>query len=76
MQAKKVLVTGASGFIGAHCVLDLLAHDYQVRATVRTLQRAQELTTLLKQHAPNHTIDLAYADLMRDDGWHDAVQGC
>ncbi|MEO1288801.1 MAG: NAD-dependent epimerase/dehydratase family protein, partial [Chloroflexota bacterium] len=23
-----------------------------------------------------HTIDLAYADLMRDDGWHDAVQGC
>ncbi len=32
----KVLVTGASGFIGLHTVLHLLQCGYRVRATVRT----------------------------------------
>ena len=34
-----VLVTGGSGFIGSHCILQLLAAGYRVRTTVRSLGR-------------------------------------
>lgn len=29
-SGKTILVTGGSGFVGSHCVLELLEHDYQV----------------------------------------------
>lgn len=31
---EKVLVTGATGFIGLHCIAQLLQQDYQVVGTV------------------------------------------
>jgi uncharacterized protein YbjT (DUF2867 family) len=34
-ERKLVLVTGANGFVGSHCVLQLLQLGYSVRATVR-----------------------------------------
>ena len=33
-----VLVTGGSGFIASHTILQLLAAGYQVRTTVRSLE--------------------------------------
>ena len=34
-----VLVTGGSGFIGSHCIVQLLAAGHTVRTTVRSLER-------------------------------------
>ncbi len=34
-----ILVTGGSGFIGSHAILQLLAAGHQVRTTVRSLKR-------------------------------------
>jgi nucleoside-diphosphate-sugar epimerase len=34
-----ILVTGGSGFIGSHSILQLLAAGHQVRTTVRSLKR-------------------------------------
>ena len=34
-----VLVTGGSGFIASHAILQLLGAGYQVRTTVRNLSR-------------------------------------
>ena len=34
-----VLVTGGSGFIGSHCILQLLSAGHRVRTTVRNLKR-------------------------------------
>ena len=39
MSGELVLVTGGSGFIGAHCILQLLNAGYRVRTTVRSLLR-------------------------------------
>ena len=43
----KVLVTGGSGFVGVHCVLQLLAAGHDVRATVRSLKREAGVRAML-----------------------------
>ncbi len=72
-----VLVTGASGYIAGHCVNELLEHGYRVRGTVRNLsdtRKTEHLHALAARHGTS--IDLVQADLSRDDGWPQAVEGC
>ena len=44
-----VLVTGGSGFIGSHLLLQLLAAGHTVHTTVRDLKREPEVRALLKE---------------------------
>ena len=74
-----VLVTGGSGFIGAHCILQLLNAGHQVRTTIRDLKREPDVRAMLKQGAytgpPDRVVFFA-ADLEIDTGWPQAVAGC
>ena len=65
-----VLVTGASGFVGMHCILQLLEKGYRVKGTVRSLAKADHLRQILQQHS-QHTdrLELVEANLMQDAGW-------
>ena len=49
MSGEQVLVTGGSGFVGAHCILALLAAGYRVRTTVRSLSREPEVRAMLEK---------------------------
>jgi nucleoside-diphosphate-sugar epimerase len=73
-----VLVTGGSGFIGSHCILQLLAAGHRVRTTVRSAKRESDVRALLKQGGaePGDALTFAIADLESDVGWADAVAGC
>ena len=74
-----VLVTGASGFIGLHCVLQLLEQGYRVRGTVRNEGRADEVREAMVANLGSGVtprLELVEADLTRDEGWADAVRGC
>lgn len=77
---RKVLLTGASGYIGKHITLELINQGYEVRASVRSLSRAQEVRDAVAPYVTSG-IDLTKKltfvelDLEKDSGWSDALNG-
>ena len=64
-----VLVTGATGFIGAHVVMELLSRGIAVRAMMRDVQLAE-------MFPKSDLLEVAKADLFDIDSLRSAVQGC
>jgi nucleoside-diphosphate-sugar epimerase len=78
MNEELVLVTGGSGFVGAHCIDQLLRAGYRVRTTVRNLKREPDVRAMLTVAGSPRQDALSFvaADLNADAGWNEAVDGC
>lgn len=78
MNNKLVLVTGGTGFIAQHCILELLSRGYRVRTTVRSLSREADVRSNLKTGGAELGDNLSFvtADLSDDSGWNKAAAGC
>ncbi len=74
----RVLVTGGSGFVGSHAILQLLEAGHEVRTTIRNLKKEPDVRALLKTGGaePGSALSFFAADLEKDDGWADAAEGC
>jgi dihydroflavonol-4-reductase len=76
LSSKPILVTGASGFVALHTIIQLLQQGYKVRATLRTLSREAEVReTLSKYVQANGRLEIIFGDLEQDTGWDDAMIG-
>jgi nucleoside-diphosphate-sugar epimerase len=75
MSGESVLVTGGSGFIGSHTILNLLGAGYRVRTTVRSPEREATVRELLGAESSD-ALSFVIADLTDDAGWGEAVSGC
>lgn len=73
-----VLVTGGTGFVGVHCILQLLQKGYTVKTTLRSLNRKNEVIDMLKVGGLTSFENLSFieADLTNDSNWTEAVNGC
>ena len=62
---SKVLVTGGSGFVGAHVILQLVNAGHEVRTTVRNLNRESAVRAMLKAggQEPGDSLSFLAADL-------------
>jgi nucleoside-diphosphate-sugar epimerase len=78
MSDQLVLVTGGSGFVGTHCIIQLVQAGYRVRTTVRSLAREADVRAMLKTGGvePGDALEFVAADLTSDGGWPEAVAGC
>jgi len=72
-----VLVTGGTGFLGAHVIARLLADGHDVRTTVRSLSRRAEVESMLATAKAPRAAGVSFfrADLTAGAGWAEAVAG-
>lgn len=74
---NKVLVTGGTGFLGMHIIANLLEKGYEVRTTVRSLDKIDKVTDTMKaHHLPIEKLSFVEADLSKDAHWKEAMEGC
>jgi len=76
-MTSTVLVSGATGFVGLHTVIQLLQAGHTVRGTLRSPKREAEVRESVARHVDaNDRLSLHQCDLMNDDGWDEAISGC
>lgn len=77
IDARPVLVTGATGFVAKHCIAALLRQGRAVRGTVRDLARAESVRAAMRAAGCDaERLSFAVASLDADEGWAEAAAGC
>lgn len=77
-NSETILVTGGTSFVGSHCILQLLQKGYNVKTTLRSLGKMNEVMEMLKTGGITSFDKLTFieTDLIRDDHWDEAMKGC
>ena len=73
---NKVLLTGVSGWIAKHTAIELLNSGYEVLGTLRNDSLIEQKKETISKHAPIDNLSFVELDLLNDDGWNKAAQGC
>lgn len=75
---QKVLLTGGTGFVAIHSILQLLNRGYQVRTTIRSIKSKDKIFEMLKNGGITDfsKLDFIEADLTSDKNWLEAMIDC
>ena len=70
IEKKMVLVTGISGWIAQFCAVALIKEGYNVRGSLRSMERKDEVIKALNKEVDiNNNLEFCSLDLLKDDGW-------
>ncbi len=72
---KKVLVTGASGYIALHCIKQLLKDGYKVKGSLRDTRLESSIRNSFDEKY-NTNLEFCKLNLLSDDGWEYAASDC
>ena len=73
---KKVLVTGASGYIASHCIKVLLEKGFKVKGSVRDLKKVDIYKNSFDDLINKENLEFCELNLLSDRGWKIAVKDC
>ena len=74
---KKVFVSGGSGYIAMYCIKILLEKGYDVVTSVRKESQIDLVKKSLHKHnVALENLKFIILDLLKDEGWDDALKGC
>ena len=74
---KKVFVSGGSGYIAMYCIKILLEKGYDVITSVRKESQIDLIKKSLHKHnVALENLKFTILDLLKDEGWNDALKGC
>jgi len=78
MESKNILVTGGTGFVAIHTIIQLVQQGYHVKTTLRSLSRSNIITNALQEAGVSDPERVSFyeADLNDDAGWDEAAEGC
>jgi len=77
MKKQLVVVTGGSGFIAIHIILQLLQQGYAVKTTIRSQAKEAVVKEMLTNGGITDFTDLSFsqADLTSDANWEETMTG-
>jgi len=76
-QMEKVFVSGGTGYIALHCIKQLIEQGYLVKTSLRSLDKVDNLLKCLLRHVDcTGKIEFCELNLLSDNGWNEAIQGC
>ena len=73
---EKVLITGASGYIALHCIVESLKNGFSVKASLRNMSREDEVRKAVKRETDDDNLEVCKLDLLDDEGWEEAAWDC
>jgi dihydroflavonol-4-reductase len=74
--APTILVTGGTGYLATRLIADVLATGADVRTSVRSLDRADEVREAVRRAGVDDAgLSFVAASLTADEGWSDALSG-
>ncbi|GAA6001609.1 SDR family oxidoreductase [Rhodotorula paludigena] len=72
-----VLLTGASGYLATHILVQLLQRGFRVRGTVRSADKGQYLERMLEREGVKGDVEFVVVDnVEKPDAFSEAVKGC
>ena len=75
-MTERVLLTGATGYIGQHCAAELLKQGFEVVGAIRSRAKGETTRTAIAKVAPIDRLSFVEVDLLSDRGWAEAMKGC
>jgi dihydroflavonol-4-reductase len=75
-MSATVFVSGATGFIAAHTIAQLLAAGHRVRGSVRSVNKADVLAPLRALPGASERLELVEADLLAPEAFRGLLDGC